>query len=331
MAELLHESVVWLEAHRFTLTIIANVLVELGGGVDAALRAPHAVVFQLGPPRAYDGTPASAFALEGMRFGHRDKFGGIAGVTEPQWGSEMAMFRELATMVLQEAGADGRGRGVVWGAPRHDVPARRVGDRAADELPAVPPAAATRSGGRQGDGRGRAREGEDEGGTKEPDADVQGRDQRGDRAPHAGGPAQGRAGHGEARAAEGEDVDVDGACAFGARGGRDAGVVPRVPALLRLRRGPLFEPDGLLRCVSSVVAVPLAGGCWEADLRSVSGAGYYYQPHAYSSRSVMPRPSLSAMSAGLASEYCDLWIVLWIYINLSSSPPQVGGSLTVPN
>ena len=106
MAELLHESVVWLDAHKFTLTMIANVLVELGGGVDAALRAPHAVVFQLGPPRAYDGTPASAFTLEGMRFGHRDKFGGVAGVTEPQWGSEMAMFRELATAILQETGAD---------------------------------------------------------------------------------------------------------------------------------------------------------------------------------------------------------------------------------
>ena len=103
MAELLHESGAWIEAHRFTLTIIANVLVELGGGADAALDAPKAVAFKLGPPRNYDGTPASAFTLEGMRFDHRDTFGGR---TDPQWSPTMVTLRRRAALTFQEANPD---------------------------------------------------------------------------------------------------------------------------------------------------------------------------------------------------------------------------------
>ncbi len=101
MAELLHESGIWLQAHRFTLTIIANALVELGGGVDAVLHAPRVVVFKLGPPRSYDGTPATAFTLEAMNFNHRDKFGGL---TDPQWTPAMITTRKHAATAYQEAG-----------------------------------------------------------------------------------------------------------------------------------------------------------------------------------------------------------------------------------
>ncbi|KAM5541033.1 hypothetical protein V8D89_005344 [Ganoderma adspersum] len=103
MAELLHQSGAWIEAHRFTLTIIANALVELGGGVDAALNTPQVVAFKLGPPRNYDGTPASAFTLEGMWFDHRDKFGGL---TDPQWSPTMVTLRRLAARTFQEVNPD---------------------------------------------------------------------------------------------------------------------------------------------------------------------------------------------------------------------------------
>ena len=103
MAELLHQSGIWLEAHKFTLTIIAHALVEMKGGVDAALSGPHVVVFKLGPPRDYDGTPATAFTLESWSFNHRDKFGGLS---DPQWATPMVALRELAASVFQGAGAD---------------------------------------------------------------------------------------------------------------------------------------------------------------------------------------------------------------------------------
>ena len=90
MAELLHQSGIWLEAHKFTLTIIAHALVEMKGGVDAALSGPHVVVFKLGPPRDYDGTPATAFTLESWSFNHRDKFGGLS---DPQWAAPMVALR----------------------------------------------------------------------------------------------------------------------------------------------------------------------------------------------------------------------------------------------
>ncbi|PIL25667.1 hypothetical protein GSI_11417 [Ganoderma sinense ZZ0214-1] len=106
MAELLHESGRWFQAHRFTLTMIANALVELGGGVDVALNpdTPRVVIFNLGPPRAYDGTPATAFTLESLCLDN-SRHASNAGA-DPLWSPEMVALRETAALTLQSAGVD---------------------------------------------------------------------------------------------------------------------------------------------------------------------------------------------------------------------------------
>ncbi|PIL25672.1 hypothetical protein GSI_11422 [Ganoderma sinense ZZ0214-1] len=109
VAELLHESGVWRQTHRLALTMIANALVELGGGVDTVLDTSHIVVFQLNPPKDYDGTPATAFTIESTSFAHRDDLE-IRGdrLADPLSGNlaTMAEVRKVAARVFQGAGAD---------------------------------------------------------------------------------------------------------------------------------------------------------------------------------------------------------------------------------
>ncbi|KAM5541032.1 hypothetical protein V8D89_005343 [Ganoderma adspersum] len=78
----------------------------LGGGVDAALNrdTPRIVIFNLMPPGDYDGTPATAFALESVRL-YDPHMARNAG-SDPQWSPTMVAIREFAAMALQNAGVD---------------------------------------------------------------------------------------------------------------------------------------------------------------------------------------------------------------------------------
>ena len=92
MAELIQATRDWSEAHRLGLFMLATTLVELGGGVDVALNAPHVVIFELGPPEKYDGSPAAAFTLEAASYSHRDDL--MSSVAQAQWSTPVTALRE---------------------------------------------------------------------------------------------------------------------------------------------------------------------------------------------------------------------------------------------
>ncbi|PIL25675.1 hypothetical protein GSI_11425 [Ganoderma sinense ZZ0214-1] len=107
MPELMHETLLWLQTHMLSLTIIANALVDVGGGLDTALDpdAPHVIIFNLGPPRAYDGTPATAFTLESLSLDdpcHAHNVG-----PDPQWSHDMA------ALASRRAGVDSVLAGII--------------------------------------------------------------------------------------------------------------------------------------------------------------------------------------------------------------------------
>lgn len=92
VAEVVQAAKDWTVAHRLSLFMLTTVLVELGGGVDVALNEPHVVIFELGPPKAYDGSPSTAFKLEAGSYIHRDDLKGS--VVESQWSAPATAMRE---------------------------------------------------------------------------------------------------------------------------------------------------------------------------------------------------------------------------------------------
>ncbi|KAI1790517.1 hypothetical protein LXA43DRAFT_1015489 [Ganoderma leucocontextum] len=91
--ELLHAGLDWWGVHKLIFYMFATVLVELGGGVDDGLKAPRAVVFELGPPFAsgFDRSPSTRFTLKSMGFVHRDALDGCTG---PQWFDSSIAYRD---------------------------------------------------------------------------------------------------------------------------------------------------------------------------------------------------------------------------------------------
>ncbi|PIL25676.1 hypothetical protein GSI_11426 [Ganoderma sinense ZZ0214-1] len=105
MAELMQAAKDWTEAHRLGLFMVATVLVELGGGVDVALTTPHVVVFELGPPEKYDGSPATAFTLEAASYSHRDELGlkgSVGAAAASQWAAPTAALREATARMCRD-------------------------------------------------------------------------------------------------------------------------------------------------------------------------------------------------------------------------------------
>ncbi|KAI1791387.1 hypothetical protein LXA43DRAFT_1011323 [Ganoderma leucocontextum] len=102
MAELSQASKDWTEVHKLSLFMIATIAVELGGGVDAVLNAPQSVIFDLGPPTVYDGSPSTAFTLEAADFNHRDKVGAL---TAPQWSPPAVAVRDTLAQRFRGANA----------------------------------------------------------------------------------------------------------------------------------------------------------------------------------------------------------------------------------
>ena len=101
MVELVQAAKAWTEAHKLSLFMISTVLAELGGGVDVALEHSHAVVFMLGPPKAYDGAPSTAFRLETMGYYHRDKLKG--GPVEAQWSTAVVAHHEASARCYRDS------------------------------------------------------------------------------------------------------------------------------------------------------------------------------------------------------------------------------------
>ena len=80
----------WAEGHEFTLFMLATVLVEMVGGVDAVLINPCSVVFGQAPPGNYDGGPWTAFALKDKDVKRQDS--DPSGVVASQWSPTAVVY-----------------------------------------------------------------------------------------------------------------------------------------------------------------------------------------------------------------------------------------------